>query len=144
MGKNRYNHYSKEQLLDKIKQLEKHRYGLVWEEKLEDVAEQCEQQLPVLHEEISLEISCDEKKPINILIEGDNYHALYALSFTHKSKVDVIYIDPPYNTGNKDFKYNDKFVDDEDGYRHSKWISFMYKRLKLAKNLLNKSGVIFI
>jgi len=144
MAKSRYEAYSKEQLLAKIKQLEKHRYGLVWEDKLEDVAEQCEQELPVLHEEISKEIFNDAHKPFNILIEGDNYHALYTLNFTHRRKVDVIYIDPPYNTGNKDFKYNDKFVDREDNYRHSKWLSFMSKRLKLAKNLLKETGVIFI
>lgn len=144
MRKSKYENYSKEQLLEKIKQLEKHRYGLVWEDKLEDVAEQCEQQLPVLCEDISKQISSRETQINNILIEGDNYHALFVLNFTHKRKVDVIYIDPPYNTGNNDFKYNDKIVDREDNYRHSKWLSFMSKRLKLAKNLLRDTGVIFI
>ncbi len=80
----------------------------------------------------------------NILIEGDNYHALTVLNYTHKENIDVIYIDPPYNTGEKDFIYNDKFVDREDGYKHSKWLNFMEKRLNLAKNLLKKAGVIFI
>jgi len=140
----RYENYTKEQLLEKIKQLEKHRYGLVWEDKLEDVAEQCEQFLPVLNEDISKEIFSDQNLPNNILIEGDNYHALYTLNFTHKRKIDLVYIDPPYNTGNKDFKYNDYFVDREDSFRHSKWLSFMNKRLKLAKNLLKDTGVIFI
>lgn len=144
MAKKNYLSYSREQLLEKIRQLEKLRYGLVWEEKLEDVAEQCEQQLPVLCEETSKEISLDENKPTNILIEGDNYNSLYTLNFTHKRKIDVIYIDPPYNTGNKDFKYNDHFVDREDSFRHSKWLSFMNKRLQLAKNLLKDTGVIFI
>jgi len=144
MAKSKYDSYNREQLLDKIKQLEKQRYGLVWEDKLENVAEQCEQALPVLHEETSKEIFSDEKLPNNILIEGDNYHALYTLNFTHKRKVDVIYIDPPYNTGNKDFKYNDSFVEREDTFRHSKWVSFMYKRLRLAKNLLKENGVIII
>jgi len=78
------------------------------------------------------------------LIEGDNLHALTVLNYTHANKIDVIYIDPPYNTGNKDFKYNDSFVDKEDGYRHSKWLSFMAKRLRLTKNLLSDKGVIFI
>ncbi|MEI7581133.1 MAG: site-specific DNA-methyltransferase [Runella sp.] len=78
------------------------------------------------------------------LIEGDNLHALTALTFTHENKIDVIYIDPPYNTGNKDFKYNDSFVDREDSYRHSKWLSFMDKRLRIAKRLLSDKGVIFI
>jgi len=78
------------------------------------------------------------------LIEGDNYHALSVLNYTHAGKVDVIYIDPPYNTGNKDFIFNDRYVDREDAYRHSKWLSFMEKRLKLAKSLLKDTGVIFI
>ncbi len=82
--------------------------------------------------------------PDHILIEGDNLHALTALTFTHEGKIDVIYIDPPYNTGNKDFVYNDRYVDREDSYRHSKWLSFMEKRLRIAKLLLKDSGVIFI
>lgn len=138
----KYKNLTREQLLEKIKQLEKHRYGLVWEDKLEDVAEQCEQDLPVLHEEISKEIDLDESKPFNIIIEGDNYHALYTLSFTHRRKVDVIYIDPPYNTGNKTWKYNNAFVDTEDRFRHSKWLSFMNKRLRLAKSLLKETGIL--
>ncbi len=78
------------------------------------------------------------------LIEGDNLHALTTLNYTHAGRIDVIYIDPPYNTGNRDFKYNDHFVDREDSYRHSKWLSFMAKRLRLAKTLLKDTGVIFI
>lgn len=89
-------------------------------------------------------LSDDAEAPNHILIEGDNLEALTALSYTHAGKIDVIYIDPPYNTGNKDFIYNDSFVDKEDGYRHSKWLSFMNKRLKIAKNLLSEKGVIFI
>lgn len=84
----------------------------------------------------------DNQPPNHILIEGDNLHALTALSFTHKGMIDVIYIDPPYNTGNKDFKYNDRFVDKEDSYRHSKWLSFMHKRLEIAKTLLKDEGFI--
>ena len=82
--------------------------------------------------------------PNHILIEGDNLEALTALSYTHEGKIDVIYIDPPYNTGNKDFVYNDAYVDTEDAYRHSKWLSFMNKRLRIAKRLLSDNGVIFI
>ena len=78
----------------------------------------------------------------NILIEGDNYHALSVLNYTHKGRIDVIYIDPPYNTGAKDWKYNNNYVTLEDDYRHSKWLSFMDKRLRLAKNLLAKDGII--
>ncbi|MFZ7143329.1 site-specific DNA-methyltransferase [Avibacterium avium] len=80
----------------------------------------------------------------NFLIQGDNLHSLKILEKTHRNKIDVIYIDPPYNTGNKDFIYNDRYVDNNDGYRHSKWLSFMSKRLEIAKNLLSKQGVIFI
>jgi adenine-specific DNA-methyltransferase len=85
-----------------------------------------------------------KEAPNHTLIEGDNLHALTALTFTHEGEIDVIYIDPPYNTGNKDFKYNDTFVDKEDSYRHSKWLSFMDKRLRIAKRLLSDTGVIFI
>ena len=82
--------------------------------------------------------------PNHIIIEGDNLEALTVLSYTHAGKIDVIYIDPPYNTGNKDFVYNDSYVDSEDSYRHSKWLSFMSKRLRIAKKLLSDRGVIFI
>ncbi|MBL0255254.1 MAG: site-specific DNA-methyltransferase, partial [Chitinophagaceae bacterium] len=86
-----------------------------------------------------------EDYPNHILIEGDNLHALTALSFTHEGKIDVIYIDPPYNTGKAtEFKYNDKYVDEEDGFRHSKWLSFMNKRLRLAHRLLSENGIIII
>ena len=121
------------------------KYGLVWEEKPEEVEERLRVQLPVLEEvkERAL-LSNDPAAPNHILIEGDNLEALVALTYTHEGKVDVIYIDPPYNTGNKDFSYNDSFVDAEDGYRHSKWLSFMSKRLKIAKQLLSDRGVIFI
>jgi adenine-specific DNA-methyltransferase len=85
-----------------------------------------------------------EGAPNHILIEGDNLHALTALTFTHEGQIDVMYFDPPYNTGNKDFKYNDSFVDREDSYRHSKWLSFMDKRLRIAKRLLSEKGVVFI
>lgn len=121
------------------------KYGLVWEDKPEDVEERLREQLPVLREVKDKAILSDEPDaPNHILIEGDNLEALTALSYTHEGKIDVIYIDPPYNTGNKDFVYNDLFVDMEDGYRHSKWLSFMNKRLKIAKKLLSPNGVIFI
>jgi adenine-specific DNA-methyltransferase len=103
----------------------KKKYGLVWEDKPEEVEEQLRENLPVLQEVKEKAIINGEEHPNHILIEGDNLHALTALTFTHEGKIDVIYIDPPYNTGNKDFKYNDSFVDKEDSYRHSKWLSFM-------------------
>jgi len=71
------------------------------------------------------------------LIEADNYHALQLLEYLYPGKVDCIYIDPPYNTGARDWKYNNDYVDSADSYRHSKWLSMMEKRLKLAKKLLN-------
>ena len=121
------------------------RYGLVWEEREEEVEERLREELPVLVEDKELALTDGGKDaPNHILIEGDNLEALTTLSYTHEGKVDVIYIDPPYNTGNKDFVYNDSFVDSEDSYRHSKWLSFMSKRLRIAKHLLSDRGVIFI
>ncbi len=120
-------------------------YGLVWEDKKEDVEERLRDELPVLIEDESKRIvSDDPDAPNHILIEGDNLEALTTLAYTHAGKIDVIYIDPPYNTGNKDFIYNDSYVDSEDTYRHSKWLSFMSKRLRIAKKLLSDRGVIFI
>jgi len=133
--------------LKKIKKQKK--YGLVWEDKPEQIVEDCKRNVPILRlkekkKGINPVITTDKTKDENILIEGDNYHALSVLNYTHKGKVDVIYIDPPYNTESGDFKYNDKFVDKEDAFRHSKWISFMEKRLLQAKKLLSRSGIIFI
>lgn len=133
----------KSELLGLLRKQKK--YGLVWEDKPEAVEERLREELPVLLEDISKAIiSTETNAPNHILIEGDNLEALTALAYTHEGKIDVIYIDPPYNTGNKDFVYNDKFVDKEDSYRHSKWLSFMSKRLRIAKQLLSDKGVIFI
>ena len=141
----KYNNLSREQIEAKLEKLEKERYGLVWENKEEEVAKLCETELPLLKEDNSREIICDKNSPVNLIIEGDNYHSLYALNFTHKKSIDVIYIDPPYNTGKKkEWKYNDAWIDNNDKYRHSKWLSFMSKRLRLAKNLLKNDGAIFI
>lgn len=121
------------------------KYGLVWEDKPEEVEERLREELPVLIEDAGKAIvSEDADAPRHILIEGDNLEALTALAYTHEGRIDVIYIDPPYNTGNKDFVYNDQFVDKEDSYRHSKWLSFMSRRLRIAKRLLSDKGVIFI
>ena len=121
------------------------KYGLVWEDKPEDVEERLRVELPILKEVKERALISDQPDaPNHILIEGDNLEALTSLSYTHEGKIDVIYIDPPYNTGNKDFVYNDSYVDTEDSYRHSKWLSFMSKRLRIAKRLLSDKGVIFI
>ena len=140
---------------------EKKKYGLVWEDKPEDVEERLRNEMPVLVEDTDKAIigggkqldSQQVSNPNHIIIEGDNLEALSVLSYTHAGKIDVIYIDPPYNTGNKDFIYYDDFSDDykklpyverEDAYRHSKWLSFMSRRLRVAKKLLSDRGVIFI
>ena len=120
-------------------------YGLVWEDKPEAVEERLQEELPVLKEVPERAIVSDAPDaPNHILIEGDNLEALTTLAYTHAGRIDVIYIDPPYNTGNKDFVYNDSFVDREDTYRHSKWLSFMSRRLRIANTLLSEDGVIFI
>ena len=114
------------------------KYGLVWEDKPEEIETRLVDELPVLTEVPERAIVSESPDaPNHILIEGDNLEALTALAYTHEGKIDVIYIDPPYNTGNKDFVYNDSYVDREDGYRHSKWLSFMNKRLQIAKSLLS-------
>lgn len=121
------------------------KYGLVWEEHEEEVDVKMQTHIPVFTEVEDKEIVGDsENKQYNFLLEGDNLHSLKLLEKTHKGKIDVIYIDPPYNTGHKDFVYDDAFVDRQDGYSHSKWISFMEKRLRIAHALLKPAGTIFI
>lgn len=118
------------------------KYGLIWGDKPENVVVECQESVPVLKEVKTRKITSDHSLPINLLIEGDNYHSLSVLNYTHKNKIDVIYIDPPYNTGATDWKYNNDYIDKEDQWKHTKWISFMSRRLKLAKNLLTNTGVL--
>ena len=155
-----------ESLQKRIKELEKKnaslaqelsvkmkKYGLYWLDCPEAFDEESENKIPVLEEVPDKEIRNDDGKPTHILIEGDNYHALTCLNFTHRGKIDVIYIDPPYNTG-EDFVYKDKrylsefpngqLIDANHPLRHSTWLSFMKKRLTLARDLLSERGVIFI
>ncbi|PIZ65890.1 restriction endonuclease [Candidatus Roizmanbacteria bacterium CG_4_9_14_0_2_um_filter_39_13] len=146
----KYQKLSKEELLKLVEkqdtELESKKYGLLWdrEKEPEQVVLDCENNLPILKRITEKEIRTDESDD-NIFIEGDNYHSLTVLNYTHKGKIDVIYIDPPYNTGKKDeWKYNDKFIDDNDSYRHAKWLNMMEKRLELSKHLLKEDGVIFI
>lgn len=120
------------------------KYGLVWEQHEERVDIEMQTKVPVFSEVADKEIISDKSAPYNFLLEGDNLHSLKLLEKTHKGKIDVIYIDPPYNTGNKDFVYDDAFVDDLDGFKHSKWLSFMSERLTIARNLLTPDGVIAI
>lgn len=127
------------------KELKAKKYGLVWEEHEEAVDVMMQTHVPVFTADDSMEINGDpNSEQYNFLLEGDNLHSLRLLEKTHRGKIDVIYIDPPYNTGSRDFRYDDAFVDSMDGFRHSKWISFMEKRLFVAKALLRSTGVIFI
>ena len=141
-------------LQTEIKKNSETQYGLRWMDVPEAFEEEAENAIPTLEEVKENAITNDDGKPTHILIEGDNFHALTCLNYTHKGKIDVIYIDPPYNTGSDGFVYKDKRVLDKfpDGtsvptdhpLRHSYWLSFMHKRLELAKNLLSDRGVIFI
>lgn len=141
-------------LQTEIKKNSETQYGLRWMDVPEAFDDKAENAVPILEEVKEKAITSEDGKPTHILIEGDNYHALTCLNYTHKGAIDVIYIDPPYNTGSDGFIYKDKRVLDKfpDGttvptdhpLRHSYWLSFMHKRLQLAKNLLSKRGVIFI
>lgn len=125
-------------------ELTKKKFGLIWEEHEERVDKELETQIPAFVDVKSKSIKVNNGK-FNFLLEGDNLHSLYLLEKTHRGKIDVIYIDPPYNTGKKkEWKYNDSWVDENDEYKHSKWLSFMYRRLYLANKLLSNDGVIFI
>ncbi len=155
-----------EKLLSEVKNLRgKDKYGLYWDlnattEGEENVIKECQTFFPVLDaiedgkglkhltqfapQQSDLFDNPNKPQPTHLLIEGDNYHALNALLYTHRKAVDLIYIDPPYNTGEKDFRYNDNFVDKENGDRHTLWLSFMKTRLELGKELLKDTGVIAI
>jgi adenine-specific DNA-methyltransferase len=141
---------SEKELLARIHDLEKQikqlkdrkKFGLVWEDKPEEVVLVCETHVPILKEVKNRKLVSDNSLPTNILIEGDNYHSLSVLNYTHKGKIDVIYIDPPYNTGNNSWRYNNDYIDKDDEFKHSKWLSMMRYRLDLSKNLLTDSGFI--
>ena len=140
--------HSDDESLIAISQIEKElvskRYGLVWEEHEEAVDVMMRDNIPVFTEVKEHEICMVPGEDYNFLLEGDNLHSLHLLEKTHKGRIQMIYIDPPYNTGNKDFTYDDMLIDGMDGYRHSKWLSFIALRLKLAKALLTEEGLIFI
>jgi adenine-specific DNA-methyltransferase len=147
MAKRDYSQWEKQDLISQIERLEKRKkYGLVWDEEhvREEFEVQAKNSLPVLEEVLENAITNDPSLPTHILIEGDNFHALSVLNYTHEKMVDVIYIDPPYNTGKKSWKYNNKFVELDDAFKHSKWLTFMYKRLLLARHLLKDNGVIVV
>lgn len=124
------------------KDIDAKKYGLVFEEHREEIDEVLASHTPVLSEDGSLFI--DNGGQMNFLIEGDNLASLQLLEKTHKGKIDVIYIDPPYNRGKTDFIYDDDYVIKEDSFRHSKWISFMKARLEYCRKLLTETGLVFI
>ena len=125
-------------------ELNSKKYGLVWESHEEAVDVKMQTQIPVFTEDTEKELTAVTDSDYNFLLEGDNLHSLYLLEKTHKGRIDVIYIDPPYNRGGNDFRYDDAIVDKQDSFRHSKWLSFMKKRLEVAWSLLKNDGVIFI
>lgn len=122
--------------------LNEKKFGLVWEEHTEQVDEMLESSIPVFTEDKARRVLEKANLPYNFILEGDNLQSLYLLEKTHKGNVDCIYIDPPYNTGAKDWKYNNDYVDKTNVYRHSKWLSMMNVRLELAKKLLKDDGVL--
>ncbi len=142
-----YSKFSKEELIEFIKelqtQLKNEKYGLYWDRNI-----QTEKEITLILNNVPLfkrNNYLSNYSINNILVESDNFHFLVVLNtISSNLQVDMIYIDPPYNTGNKDFVYNDSIVNVDDGFRHSKWLTFMENRLLLAKNLLKESGTIFI
>lgn len=134
--------------LNSINEIEKEiislKYGLNWEVHTENVEMKMDTHIPIFNEVKSKEILEVENGKFNFLLEGDNLHSLKLLEKTHLENIDIVYIDPPYNTGSKDFTYDDKFIDKNDSYKHSKWLSFMSVRLSIIQRLLADTGVIFI
>lgn len=127
------------------KELKSKKYGLVWEEHEEAVDVMMRTHIPVFTVDDSMEINGDpNSEQYNFLLEGDNLHSLHLLEKTHRGKIDLIYIDPPYNTLSEGFVYSDKLIDKTDGFEHSKWASLIYSRIVLSRRLLSQKGVIFI
>ena len=139
----KYDTYTKAELSRLLRDRDrKPRYGLVWERDEIERDHSINSDLITLEHDHSLSVGAAPYE--NLLIEGDNFDALRFLRMTHAGKIKCIYIDPPYNTGNRDFIYNDRFVDRDDQYKHSKWIEYMYRRLTLARDLLAPDGIIFV
>lgn len=137
--------WTKYELIAEIEHLKSQKkFGLVWEDQFEEESYSLTGNIPVLQEHRDLAVLEAPGDHANLIIEGDNLHSLTVLNYTHADSIDLIYIDPPYNTGQNDFSYNDKFVAADDAYRHSKWLSFISRRLLLAKSLLTPQGVIFV
>ena len=138
-----YEQYSREELLRLLRERDrKPKFGLVWERNEIEHDKSLNDDFVAL--DLDPGLSCGDAPFENLIIEGDNFDALRYLRMTHAGRVNCIYIDPPYNTGNRDFIYNDHFVDKDDAYRHSKWLEFMYRRLTLAKDLLAIDALICV
>jgi adenine-specific DNA-methyltransferase len=143
MARKKYDDLSKDELVRLLETRDRRdatRFGLVWE------ANEIERDKALNADFVALDLDRELSTPRNsgpwknLIIEGDSFDALRYLRMTFAGRVKCIYIDPPYNTGNKDFVYNDRFVDKEDLWRHSKWCEFMFQRLTLAKDLLTQDG----
>ncbi|MCB9196573.1 MAG: site-specific DNA-methyltransferase [Flavobacteriales bacterium] len=130
------------QLREIYNEIETKQYGLIFEEYEESIDRILKDNIAVFSEDISKRIVKGDK--FNFILEGDNLASLKILEKTHYGRIGVIYIDPPYNRGKNDFIYDDNYVGDDDYFKHSKWLSFMKKRLEIAKGLLTYDGVIFI
>lgn len=138
-----YDSLSREALIELLKRRDSQTpYGLVWEK--HGLAQDKALNRDFVGLELDPALSCGSAPWRNLIIEGDNYDALRNLVSTYAGQVKLIYIDPPYNTGRKDFVYNDSYFDPTNRYRHSTWLEFMYQRLRLAKDLLAEDGVIFV
>lgn len=139
----KYAHLDKDAL---IRLLERHdaqrQLGLVWEREELDPEAALDEDFVAM--DLDEKLSHGEAPWHNLIIEGDNDDALRALRMSHAGRIRCIYIDPPYDTGNRDFVYNDRFVDETHRFRHSLWLEFMHKRLTLARELLADDGVIFV
>jgi adenine-specific DNA-methyltransferase len=139
----KYEEYSREELLRLLRERDrKPRFGLVWERNEIEHDRSLNDDFVMLEPDAALSVGDAPRH--NLVIEGDNFDALRYLRMTHAGKVKCIYIDPPYNTGNRDFIYNDRFVDKDDVYKHSKWLEYMYRRLVLAKDLLAINALICV
>ena len=143
-----YRKFTQDELIKYIEelqlQLKNEKYGLYWDKsiEIEECVNLCKTNIPLFSRKLNYDLYVNGSN--NLLIEGDNYHSLTALKMLGREFIDVCYIDPPYNTGHTDFVYNDKYVEIEDGYRHSKWLSFMHKRLLLLRDILKPKSLVFI
>ena len=142
MARQDYRDLTKEQLIELLKARDRKKLGLVWERDTIEHDKALNDDFVAL--DAVPELNAGEGTFGNLIIEGDNFDALRTLRIAYSGKVKCIYIDPPYNTGNRDFVYNDRFVDKDHNWRHSMWIEFMFQRLTLARDLLAQDGAIFV